>query len=424
MFHPSAYTVVLCAASAVSLCVSVIAWLRRGFPGGTAFALTMTAVVVWSLTSAAESAVTGFQEKELLAKLGYLGTANVAPFFFLFAYAYRDVSRRKLSPALALLWIIPVATIVLAFTNGSHFLIWSDLTPAHVPPTVPSAGHGAWYWIALYYDFFLVLAATVLLARVVLTPQKIFALQTAVLLASPIAPWAGVALYLSPINPFPGLDLPVIGFAITGPLVLFGISRLMLFDLVPVAHEALVEGLGDGLVVLDGQDRIVEMNAAARKAFGLGRAPLGRSVHEACPTLGTVVPRGASSPERAAEVMLAAPDLRNFDLRVSTLRGRRGTPEGRMIILRDITERKRSDLERERLITELSEALVDIKVLRGLLPICVHCRKVRDDSGYWHSIEQYVQEHSEAQFSHGLCDDCMRERYPEYLGEESGTKGK
>ena len=75
--------------------------------------------------------------------------------------------------------------------------------------------------------------------------------------------------------------------------------------------------------------------------------------------------------------------------------------------------RIRAEQERERLIVELREALAKIKTLRGLLPICANCKKIRDDQGYWNRIEHYIREHSEAEFSHGLCPECMKLLYPE-----------
>lgn len=80
----------------------------------------------------------------------------------------------------------------------------------------------------------------------------------------------------------------------------------------------------------------------------------------------------------------------------------------------EITERKRVQKERERLITELQDALANIKVLRGLLPICSHCKKIRDDEGAWHMVEVYVREHSNADFSHSICPECLTKMYPEF----------
>ncbi len=77
----------------------------------------------------------------------------------------------------------------------------------------------------------------------------------------------------------------------------------------------------------------------------------------------------------------------------------------------DITDRKQAEEERERLINELQIALENIKTLRGLLPICANCKKIRDDKGYWNQIEGYIERHSDALFSHGLCPECMDEIY-------------
>ena len=67
----------------------------------------------------------------------------------------------------------------------------------------------------------------------------------------------------------------------------------------------------------------------------------------------------------------------------------------------------------------LKKAVQEIKFLSGLLPICAHCKKIRDDSGYWNQLEEYIAEHSDAQFSHGICPDCVRELYPEYAAKNS-----
>jgi hypothetical protein len=75
---------------------------------------------------------------------------------------------------------------------------------------------------------------------------------------------------------------------------------------------------------------------------------------------------------------------------------------------------KRAEEERERLIRELQDALENIKTLRGLLPICSSCKKIRDDHGYWNQLETYIGAHSGAEFTHGLCPECAQKLYPDY----------
>ena len=78
--------------------------------------------------------------------------------------------------------------------------------------------------------------------------------------------------------------------------------------------------------------------------------------------------------------------------------------------------------EREKLILELQEAVNNIRTLRGMLPICASCKKIRDDKGYWTQIESYVSQHTEAEFSHGICPECAKKLYPEYCLDRPGTR--
>lgn len=86
---------------------------------------------------------------------------------------------------------------------------------------------------------------------------------------------------------------------------------------------------------------------------------------------------------------------------------------GRMASFENISKRKEVEADRERLIQKLQEAHDKIKILRGILPICASCKKIRDDKGYWNQIESYIRDHSEAKFSHGICPDCAKKLYPE-----------
>ncbi len=99
---------------------------------------------------------------------------------------------------------------------------------------------------------------------------------------------------------------------------------------------------------------------------------------------------------------------------VSLIRDAKGRPIGFRGITRDVTARILAEKERDRLIADLKEALANIKTLKGLLPICAHCKKIRDDKGYWNQIEKYVRDHTDVAFSHGICPECAKTHYPEY----------
>ena len=92
----------------------------------------------------------------------------------------------------------------------------------------------------------------------------------------------------------------------------------------------------------------------------------------------------------------------------------KGEPVGFRGVYRNVDERKQAEKEREKLISELRQALTKIKTLSGLLPICAHCKKIRDDKGYWNQLESYIITHSNVEFTHGYCPDCLKKLYPKY----------
>jgi hypothetical protein len=90
----------------------------------------------------------------------------------------------------------------------------------------------------------------------------------------------------------------------------------------------------------------------------------------------------------------------------------------------EIKVRKEMEKEREQIISQLQTDLADVKTLSGLLPICSHCKNIRDDKGYWNKLEVYLDHHSDARLSHGICPDCMKKHYPEYLTPENTPSPK
>ena len=89
-----------------------------------------------------------------------------------------------------------------------------------------------------------------------------------------------------------------------------------------------------------------------------------------------------------------------------------------LLHIRRAFEKQQAEEEREKLVRELQEALDKIKTLRGIIPICASCKKIRDDKGYWNQIEAYIRDHSDAEFSHSLCPECAKKIYPGYFNDD------
>jgi PAS domain S-box-containing protein len=118
---------------------------------------------------------------------------------------------------------------------------------------------------------------------------------------------------------------------------------------------------------------------------------------------------------QTGEFIVVRSDSKRFYVEVSssTVTNDMGQIVGAMASFVDITQRKQTEMEREDLIRQLQTALAKIKTLRGLVPICASCKKIRDDKGFWHQVEVYVRDHSAAQFSHSICPECARSLYPD-----------
>jgi len=98
-------------------------------------------------------------------------------------------------------------------------------------------------------------------------------------------------------------------------------------------------------------------------------------------------------------------------LTISPIKDETGKMIGISKIARDLSERQRAKEELEHMVLDLTDALAQVKTMKGLLPICASCKKIRTDEGYWKNIEAYIEEHSEASFTHGICQDCAQKLY-------------
>jgi PAS domain-containing protein len=197
--------------------------------------------------------------------------------------------------------------------------------------------------------------------------------------------------------------------------------------------DLILEHLPVGVGYTDAKGRIVEANAAARSIWGgikrvgpegygeyRGRYPGGewlapdqwavdRALREGRPVLKEVVDIVAFDGTRKT--------ILNSAVRVADEADR---TVGAIFVNEDVTEELRKKAEREDLIRRLEESMANVRTLKGMLPICASCKKVRDDAGYWNRIEDYMRDHADVQFSHGICPECAARIYPEYMGRGSG----
>ncbi len=186
--------------------------------------------------------------------------------------------------------------------------------------------------------------------------------------------------------------------------------------------RTMFNSVNDSIAILNLDGKFIEVNKSICRNLGYSREELLR-----------MSPRDIDTTEAAKNV---SANIRNIMQKGEhQFESEQITKDGRMIsvdisaraidfegqkaiiaVCRDITERKKAEEEREKLINELKDALAKVKTLSGMLPICASCKKIRDDKGYWNQIEVYIRDHSQADFTHGLCPECAKKAYEEMEG--------
>ena len=336
------YAFALIAAALLACGVAAVAWPRRGAPGGTAFALMMIATATWELFRVMEAIAIEPSAKIYWARFEYLGIVSVPVLWFLFTrqFARRDRARPGLGPAW--LWIVPAATLYLAFSNEQHGWLWGQITPASdAPGTHLIYAHGPGFWIAALYNYLLVLAGTATLLGALLSGNEVDRRQTIGLLAGAIVTWIANMAYLSGFAPVTGLDPTPFTFTLTGVIYAYTLYRYRLFDLVPVSRHTLLENMIEGVLVLDNDQRIADINSAALRLLGLSTdACMGGYAPAMLGNWPQLLQYCDSRSETRGEVHILGRDL---DVRAMPLQESSLGRHGLLLVLRDITDHRMAE---------------------------------------------------------------------------------
>ncbi len=369
---------------AVSLAVALAAWARRGVRGALPFALFMFAMAEWSIGNALEMFNASLEGKGFWAALEYVGIACVAPAWFAVGVELSGrrewLSRRNV----ALLFVIPVITQLFVWTNQYHGLMRYDIRlDTSGPFSVITKTYGPWFWVMTAYSYVLLAVGTVMIARTLLGRPQPYRGQAAVFIAGAAAPWVANVMYVSRLSPIPRLDITPIAFTVTGLAMAWGLFRYRLLDIVPVAWATVVERMSAGVVVADGQGRVVDVNPAAEGMTGwrADRA-MGRPLSEVLAAWPRVAEayRDLAGEGGSSEAGLARGDVfieaggedseRSFEVRLCSLVGPRRQLLGALAVINDTTEDRRAQsqlVKYERLLAAMEERTRRLQDLHGSL---------------------------------------------------------
>ncbi|MGD0004396.1 MAG: histidine kinase N-terminal 7TM domain-containing protein [Anaerolineaceae bacterium] len=342
LFHISDYSLVYLAAAVVTAVAATLAWKRRSVPGGMWLFLLILAAGEWTLADFMDVSSYGLAVKTLWGKISYFGSASIAVFLLLFALEFTHrgkwITRRRI------LWlmIVPALSWVVAFTNDWHHLLWSNFTYVSASANVLIYAHGPLYWVISVYIYVVALVATWFLIGFALHNRDLYRLQSIGILTATLIPYIGEIVYDFGPGVLPGLDTSAITLTISGIIFTVSLTRWKLLDVMPVAREALVEQLQDGVIVLDTADRVVDLNLAARKLLSEKERPwIGQPARQMfLPDFDLAALDVSDAP---LEVMLSQDLPRFLEVRLASLFHPSGVRGGKLVILRDITRRKQAE---------------------------------------------------------------------------------
>jgi NtrC-family two-component system sensor histidine kinase KinB len=359
------YLIILFIGSGLSLAVAVVAWRRREVAGAVPMTGLLLAVAWWQLMSALEVMVRDLPTKILVSQLLYLGVATVPVWWFLFALDYSNM-RHRLPPLVVRgLWLIPALTMAVAFTQGWHAWLWSQVTLQ--ADGMARYEYGWWFIVHALYSYALIGSGIILLLRTAWRLSRSQWRQMILLTVASLIPLVLNALYLTNWDwgPFSDLDLTAVGFAIAGLIMVWNVFGLHFFDLSPVARDLLVESMDDGVIVLDRDNRIIDINPAGQRLIRAAHTPIGQLADTVFAAWPELVERYRLVEQAQAEIRLdTASSLEPVfvELHISPLRNRRNHLTGRLITLHDVSRRRQTEMRLRQLSRAVEQSPASIMI--------------------------------------------------------------
>ncbi len=327
---------------------------KRAIPGATALFILMIAITEWALGSALQIMSSKIFYKVLWGKLQYIGIVATPLACFIFVVQYSGQSKWLNWQTFLFLILIPFITLFLVWSYPRNILVWKSVTlETEGPFPMAVFSYGSWFWVWTVYAYLLLFISVILLAQTFMRSPPLYRKQASVLLVGVVIPWIGNVTYVFDLGPLQHLDVTPLAFTATGLALAWGFLRFRLQDIVPVARETIFEGMRDGVLVLDARDRVVDINPTAQNIVGTSSSEvIGRSAREVFAGRDDLVNNYDASGEVHKELSIGGGEARRFyDLVMSPLFDRRKNPIGRLLVLRDISERKHAEEELRRLAT-------------------------------------------------------------------------
>lgn len=321
--------------------------------GQNYFTLMMLTVTWYCFAGTIESAVTSIELKVLWSQLEYFGAAFASTFALLFTINFIGVSRKGIQKHLALFYVIPFVSLLLTLTNQYHSIIWDGFTWSNAGENILTYSHNYGFFLLIGYSLLQLAMAVVIIYRSIPYLPKIIRKQAWILISGFLFPFIMTFFYALDITPVEGLDLTIMSFAITSPVLLIGILKFGMFRILPSVTTQVANMIQDGLVILDEFRDIAYYNEAAIKILKINQKSFYHKDIKHIIWLSDLLMENNTKNCYEAEVMIESSPEKWLLVNVNEIKNEDGLMKGNLLLMHDITNRKRLEQHTRRLLDEL-----------------------------------------------------------------------
>ncbi|PKO05063.1 MAG: hypothetical protein CVU41_13565 [Chloroflexi bacterium HGW-Chloroflexi-3] len=351
--------------SVLSLILLFLIWRKRHVTGSKYMMVVALSVAIYNLAYALDYSATNTAMKVYWSKWEYLGLYNLLPGLFLFELDYFGIVQNIKRRNIVLLWVVPLLVVLMAWTNQYHGWIWSGFSEIDPGTNLMIYYHGPFYAFGIIFQYILIIILIfTLVQQWIKFKQRSFRHQIEVFITAITLPFLGNIIYLTDLNPLPGMDWTPIGSFFSVVLITLSITTFRFLDLIPVARDLVFSLIQDGIMVVDSQLRVIDWNPTLTQLIPKIPIIQGGSAQQIFRMLGIKNnPFENIHVSINFEIEITDPALRILDIMVSPL-VRNKAFDGWLVIFDDETERRMANRALEKANKTLLQKLDEIEKLQ------------------------------------------------------------
>ncbi len=339
------YSSLLLIAGTICLFVAALIFqTRRTATGSLALITLLLALAWWDITYAIFWIDAPGPTQYFWLDITYVGAVTVPAAFLIFSIQFTNHQDWLKRPLVTFIYLEPILVLISLFTDPYHGLFFAG---KRVEGSAVILDAGPVFWLNVAYSYSLMLLSIILIIRAYLRSSGIYRIQLGIILLANCFVWLNSIILVAGLNPLPGADNTPFSFTIAAVAFAFAVGKYKLLDLIPVARESLIEKMVDGVLVIDNQNRIVDMNPAAQILLSINTNMLGLPVVDALKEWPRYEKDLSNFVQSQIEIELTGEQKKYVDMQVTPIMDDKGKNFGRLIILHDITKRKQVEAEEQ-----------------------------------------------------------------------------